>query len=72
MQRILAAYLEIRKQIEKWRYKKANTEKEIQIAYKYIVSACVPSCFIYVQLFATLWTVACQALLSMGFSMQEH
>ena len=26
----------------------------------------------YVRLFATLWTVACQALLSMGFSRQEY
>ena len=26
----------------------------------------------HVQLFATLWTVAYQALLSMGFSRQEH
>ena len=26
----------------------------------------------HVQLFATLWTVACQASLSMGFSRQEH
>ena len=25
-----------------------------------------------VRLFATLWTVACQAPLSMGFSRQEH
>ena len=25
-----------------------------------------------VQLFATLWTVACQAPLSMGFSRQEY
>ena len=31
--------------------------------------ACVPS---RVQLFATLWTVARQAPLSMGFSRQEH
>ena len=30
---------------------------------------CVLSC---VQLFATLWTVACQASLSMGFSSQEY
>ena len=30
------------------------------------------SCFTCVQLFVTLWTVACQALLSMGFSRQEH
>ena len=28
--------------------------------------------FSRVQLFVTPWTVACQALLSMGFSMQEH
>ena len=30
------------------------------------------SCFICVQLFATVWTVACQASLSMGFSRQEY
>ena len=32
---------------------------------------CMLSCFSHVQLFATLWTVAHQAPLSMGFSMQE-
>ena len=26
----------------------------------------------YIQLFVTLWTVACQASLSMGFSKQEY
>ena len=30
------------------------------------------SCFSHAQPFATLWTVACQALLSMGFSRQEY
>ena len=30
------------------------------------------SCFGSVQLFATLWTVACQAPLSVGFSRQEY
>ena len=30
------------------------------------------SCFSGVQLFATLWLVACQAPLSMGFSRQEY
>ena len=30
------------------------------------------SCFSRVQLFVTLWTVACQAPLSMGFSRQEY
>ena len=30
------------------------------------------SCFSHAQLFATLWTVACWAPLSMGFSGQEY
>ena len=30
------------------------------------------SCFSHVQIFATLWTVACQAPLSMEFSRQEY
>ena len=33
---------------------------------------CVLSHFSCVQLFATVWTVTCQALLSMGFSRQEY
>ena len=35
---------------------------------------CVCVCVLvsHVQFFATPWTVACQALLSMGFSRQEH
>ena len=36
------------------------------------VFACVLSCFSHVQLFATLWTIAHQAPLSMGFSRQEN
>ena len=34
--------------------------------------ACMLSCFSGVQLFATLWTVALQAPLFVGFSRQEH
>ena len=34
--------------------------------------SCVLSRFGHVQLFATPWTVACQAPLSVGFSRQEH
>ena len=34
--------------------------------------ACVLSCFSYVWLFATLWTIAHQAPLSMGFSRHEY
>ena len=30
------------------------------------------SCFSHVRLFATLWTVACQAPLYLGFSRQEY
>ena len=33
---------------------------------------CLVCHFSPVQLFATLWTVACQVPLSMGFSRQEH
>ena len=35
-------------------------------------SVCVPCRFSNVQFFATLWTVAHQAPLSMGFSRQEY
>ena len=37
----------------------------------WVMGASVLSCFYSVQLFATPWTVTCQALLSMGFSRQE-
>ena len=37
-----------------------------------LLPSCVLSCFSHVQLFATLWTVACQVPLSMGFSRQEY
>ena len=33
---------------------------------------CVLSCFSHVWLFATLWTITCQAPLFMGFSIQEY
>ena len=36
------------------------------------VCVCVLSCFSHVQLFVTLWTVARQAPLAMGFSRQEY
>ena len=34
--------------------------------------ACLLSCFSHVRLFVTLWTIALQAPLSMGFSRQEY
>ena len=36
------------------------------------IRVCMLSRFSRVQLFVTLWTIARQALLSMGFSRQEH
>ena len=33
---------------------------------------CVLSCFNCIQLFATLWTVACQGIVSIGVSRQEY
>ena len=38
----------------------------------YVIYACMLSHFSHVSLFATLWTVALQASLSMGFSRQEY
>ena len=35
-------------------------------------NVCVLNHFRYVQLFATLWTIPCQALLSMGFHRTEY
>ena len=40
--------------------------------FNYQMCACVLSHFSRVWLFATLWAVACQAPLSMGFSRQEY
>ena len=37
-----------------------------------VCGVCVLSHFSHLKLFATLWTVACQAPLSMGFSRQEY
>ena len=44
----------------------------INLNISVIVGICMLSCFSCVQLFTTLWTVANQAPLPMGFSRQEH
>ena len=48
--------------------------KPLHRLYRSLASpcACLLSRFNHVRLFATPWTVACQAPLSMGFSRQEH
>ena len=38
----------------------------------HMACVCMLTCFSHVQLFATLWTVACQDPLSLGFSRQKY
>ena len=46
---------------------------KILCTYMYVcIYGCVLSCFSCVRLFLTLWTIAHQAPLSMGFSRQEY
>ena len=47
------------------------TNTEVPQWWFIFMHAFVLSCFSSVRLFATLWTIACQAPLSMGFSRQE-
>ena len=42
------------------------------LAFIQPLTVCVLSDFSWVRLFATLWTIARQALLSVGFSRQEY
>ena len=51
-----------------WRFLKKKKKK----SKKYHVHACLLSCFGHVQLFATLWPVACKDPLSMAVSRQEY
>ena len=44
----------------------------ISVIHGRVVCACMLGCFSCVRLFVTLWTTACQAPLSMGFSRQEY
>ena len=49
-----------------------NIQENKIIEISHIVHECLLSHFSHVRLFATLWTVANQAPLSMGFSEQEY
>ena len=42
------------------------------MSYRKVTVCCMLSCFCRVWLFATPWTAACQAPLSMGFLRQEY
>ena len=50
----------------------SSSECQKITVFSYTVPVCMLSCFNHVQLFATLRTIAHQAPLSMGFSMQEY
>ena len=52
--------------------KEKLTAREFSWRLQGYFCASVLSHFSHVQLFATLWTVTCQAFLSMGFSRQEY
>ena len=49
-----------------------SAKDKIPHSSKHLMCACLLSRFSRVQLFATPWTVACPAPLSMGFSRQEY
>ena len=45
---------------------------KFNLIYYNSIRACVISCFSRVRLFATLWTIVCQARLSIAFSRGEY
>ena len=45
---------------------------EVITITKLISHACMLNCFSHILLFVTLWTIACQAPLSIAFSSQEY
>ena len=50
----------------------ASTPRAVWDSTKFVMHACVRSHFSCCKLFVILWTVACQASLSMGFSRLEY
>ena len=54
----------------KFTYKISHFKVENSVAFS--AHVCMLSGFSHVRLFATLWTVTRQGLLSMGFSRQEY
>ena len=62
----------LRKKIQRMKKKKKWRVSCYRNQGKFFQRSIVLSCFIHTKLFATLWTVACHAPLSMGFSKQEY
>ena len=54
----------------KFTYKISHFKVENSVGFS--ARVCMLSGFSHVRFFATLWTVTCQGLLSMGFSRQEY
>ena len=65
----LISLMNIDMKLFQWNTRKINPAKYKRL---YIMRPCMLSQFIYVWFFPTLWTVASQAPLSMGFSRQEY
>ena len=58
--------------IKAWVNSECKPEQYRQVILSTSVENCVQNCFSCVWLFATLWTIACQTPLSLGFSRQEY
>ena len=58
--------------VHTWSRKNSQKSYALWVCLQVYFEPCVLSHFSHVWLFATPWTVACQAPLSMGFSRQEY
>ena len=65
---------EICLEVNKWLLSKTDYSEFFIFAHIFLSPsiACLPSCFSCIRLCVTLWTVAHQASLSMGFSKQKY
>ena len=58
--------------IQHYRHFGADNSLFLETVLYIVELACMLRCFSRIRLFMTLWTVSCQAPLSMGFSRQEY
>ena len=61
-----------KKLVKGFRFYTTSFWKYFDLCYELNVCVCVLSRFSHVQVFATLWTITCQVLLSMGLSRGEY